>query len=371
MDDRQGVWPLYGWFSGLICIGSLFGIVSAGTYMHAQTFFYTLPDIYSKIDAIKDANDPVALVTRVSMMINLSATAVQFNHSIAAFFIAYVIEFNCACLAKLIVLDRLVDFGARQVNVLTRYLYVLGRIVIATVFICNMAGLSSNIAAAVLSIQASNLNLQGSIVLNDILLNYNPDTVDQQVDSFLSFYLQAEDKFKNAAIASSVQSAAEVFVSFLIIASFLVIGIYSVRRVNISLRSSNVGASGRQLRIQIVVTIVCLFVTLLLRSVLSVFYALADAHFRPYQSPSSSIDSFNCSRFNTFCDQNCNSEYAMMKTWYDFTPQFIMSIFLITSPLALLVALWGMTSRRMRRCMQQSNWGVSVAATSLLLAPHQ
>ena len=47
------------------------------------------------------------------------------------------------------------------------------------------------------------------------------------------------------------------------------------------------------------------------------------------------------------CDPNCFSDLEQMSTWFYFTPEFTMIIFLLSSPLALLVALWGMTSERM------------------------
>jgi hypothetical protein len=46
-----------------------------------------------------------------------------------------------------------------------------------------------------------------------------------------------------------------------------------------------------------------------------------------------------------------------MSTWFDFTPEFTMIIFLISSPTALLVALWGMTSERMLQRMRNAGAG--------------
>ena len=37
------------------------------------------------------------------------------------------------------------------------------------------------------------------------------------------------------------------------------------------------------------------------------------------------------------------------QTWNDYTPEFFFTIILISSPLTLLVALWGMTTDRMRQ----------------------
>jgi len=38
-----------------------------------------------------------------------------------------------------------------------------------------------------------------------------------------------------------------------------------------------------------------------------------------------------------------------LQTWNDCTPEFFFIVVLISSPLTLLVALWGMTTDRMRQ----------------------
>jgi len=38
-----------------------------------------------------------------------------------------------------------------------------------------------------------------------------------------------------------------------------------------------------------------------------------------------------------------------LQTWNDYTPEFFFIVVLISSPLTLLVALWGMTTDRMRQ----------------------
>ena len=367
-DDRQGVWSLYGWFCGLICFGSLFGTVVAGTFMHSRTFLYRVPGIMTKIDGL-DKSDLNFLKDLARLLAELAWSTAEFQKGNAAYVVAYVIEFNFACLAKLIVLDRLVDFGARQVNILTRRLSILGRCVIVTVLVCNIAGLCSNISTAVLSIQASNLNVDGSILFNQVL---NDDTLDEHqildlVGNFEKLFDKADDKYKEAQVATSVQAFLEVFAVSLIILSFLFVGVYSVRRVNAWLRSGNDGALGRHLRMQIVVTIVCLFLTLLLRSFLSFMVALVDYNLRT-SAQNIYSNNANCTSYkNTFCDPNCNSENDLVQTWLDFTPQVNMIFFLISSPLALLVALWGMTSKRMRRRMHSSKWTVSLLGT---IKPH-
>jgi hypothetical protein len=60
---------------------------------------------------------------------------------------------------------------------------------------------------------------------------------------------------------------------------------------------------------------------------------------------------------NDWCDPLCNNDLMLMSTWFDFTPEFTMIIFLISSPLALLVALWGMTSDRVLQRMRTAGAG--------------
>ena len=52
------------------------------------------------------------------------------------------------------------------------------------------------------------------------------------------------------------------------------------------------------------------------------------------------------------CDASCYNVYALMKRWHLFTPEFQLSVELISSPLTLLVALWGMTNKHTLRLMQ-------------------
>jgi hypothetical protein len=41
-----------------------------------------------------------------------------------------------------------------------------------------------------------------------------------------------------------------------------------------------------------------------------------------------------------------------LQTWNDYTPEFFFIVVLISSPLTLLVALWGMTSRQTLQAMK-------------------
>jgi hypothetical protein len=67
------------------------------------------------------------------------------------------------------------------------------------------------------------------------------------------------------------------------------------------------------------------------------------------------------------CDPSCNNVWSLMQVWLYLTPDFRLIVMLISSPLSLLVALWGMTSKRALQAMKRSGGGmVSLRGNPLL-----
>ena len=85
---------------------------------------------------------------------------------------------------------------------------------------------------------------------------------------------------------------------------------------------------------QIVGTAAFVFVTFLLRAVFSTTNAFANAL---------QTHVFTC---NNGCDPACTNVWYAIKLWLESTPEFQLIVVLISSPLALIVALWGMTDKR-------------------------
>ena len=102
---------------------------------------------------------------------------------------------------------------------------------------------------------------------------------------------------------------------------------------------------GRQLRLQIVGTAAFVFVTFLLRAVYSTMLALAA-------ELQNSGHYVGCG--SKLCDASCYNVYRLMQVWLIFTPEFQLTVVLISSPLAMIVALWGMTTDRALRRMQSN-----------------
>ena len=89
------MWPQLGWFSGLVCVGSVAGAVAWGAYMQTTSLSF-------------EGNVPG---------LNAQQRYSQFASSfrwLAAFFTLYPVELLCFIIAKLIMLGRLTNNAARR-----------------------------------------------------------------------------------------------------------------------------------------------------------------------------------------------------------------------------------------------------------------
>ena len=124
--------------------------------------------------------------------------------------------------------------------------------------------------------------------------------------------------------------------------SFLAAGVLCIRRFYSGVTSSATEA-GRQIkkvRLQITVTVSTVFVLFLVRSL----YAAALAASRRGQISTPFDDDPQCPRTTTvFCD-TCQEVGLIVQTWLWLCPEFSFTVFLLSSPVTILVSLWGMTT---------------------------
>ena len=322
------MWVLYGWFSGLMCVGSVFGAVTWAFWMQFLVAFFT------------GSSPGLSPVQTWSLL-------AQSQYWVAAFYVTYAIEFLCLSVAKLLVLHRMADFAVPEGDGLSKRLAVGGRVVMAAVVVGNVVGLCGNVAVAVLVKQVGDWENAAAAAF-----------AANSTEAANAILAQVGQKYTVAMDAASVQSFCEVAVLLIIILAFAVVGIASARRVSSALRHMNDrhGAAGRQLRRQIVGTAAVVFVTFLLRAV----YSTMNAVSRELQ-----IDVFTC---NNHCDPACNNVWAVIGYWLVYTPEFQLIVVLISSPLALLVALWGMTSERTLQHMRSGREQMVTMRSSSLLA---
>ena len=263
------------------------------------------------------------------------------------FSIFYAIEFLCLSVAKLLVLHRMADFAAPKGDSLSRRLAVGGRVVMAAVVVGNVVGLCANAAAAVYAKQAG--DLYGAAAAADAANKTDSISYTNEANRYNSFQKEA----------ASLQMFCELAVLLIIIAAFAVVGIACARRVSSFLHGMDDErrAASRQLRRQIVGTTAVVFVTFLLRAVFAVMNALANA----LQNQGVACAATD----NNLCDPKCFNLWFIMQQWLIFTPEFQLTVVLISSPLALIVALWGMTSERTLQHMRSGRGEALIGGAEL------
>jgi hypothetical protein len=319
-EDRSRIWRLYGWFSGLATCGSCIGIVSWVAYMQFIVNNFTASELLRQ----RDLSNHLRFA--------------DYARWKAAYLVTYALEFLCLSAAQLMVLDRMSEFAAARVSDTARWV-TAGRGVMAVVVLGNAVGLAGNMAAAarMSAVYERSMSAYEQLSANNISLGEE-------------FAVQSKQLNDEAETISSVQAFCEVVVLLIIILAFAVVGITCLARVKLMLRLGGADAAavsaGKQVRSQILCTTATIFVAFLLRSV----FAFMDA-----VSGAASNGSNSC-RGNTigFCNATCYNMYTHMESWMTRTPEFRVSIVLISFPVSLLVALWGMTSGLMKRLIRNS-----------------
>ena len=325
-EHRRHLWALYGWFSGLMCVGSVFGAVAWAAWMQ---FLVALYSTYT--------------TSPTPPMSQLQSFNAQSDYWAAAFYVPYAIEFLCLSAAKLLVLHRMAEFSVAKGDGMRMRLAVGGRVVMAAVVVGNVVGLCGNVTAAVYSKKAGD-------AFSDSAAAYATNSTNAAVN----FNNQANQMVSNLDVATSVQYFCEVVVLLVIILAFAVVGIASARLLSSALRhvTQQHGPAGRQLQRQILGTTSFVFVTFLLRAVFSSMNALGNS----LQNGGAACAAADLNP----CDATCFNLWWLMLQWMTLTPEFQLIVVLISSPLALLVALWGMTSERTLQHMSSSR-GQTVA----------
>ncbi len=321
-SSRQLIWPLYGWFSGLMTCASCFGSIAWGTWLQSST--YSLKGKFS----LSDITSPT---------FPGFTTFALYNRWYAAFHVAYAVEFFCQSLALLTVLDRLVNLATIRCSEQSLRRWLHGkRAVVALVVASNVVGICGNAVAAAAYVQTADLwEIPDRVSILD-------------TEAFFGAIHAAINRRASADKDATVQLVCEVVALLLILASFVVTGAACVHRVNEWLSSnSNKAAAGiKTMHWQIVITCSIVFVTFLIRAVHAIMFALA--HLLQNTESLSSCPSTNPDQL---CNASCVNTYTIILEWMRFTPEFRLSVILISSPLAMLIALWGMTSRHARQLM--------------------
>ena len=314
-EDRGRMWRLYGWFTALMACGSCFGTVVWAARMMAVTNFF-------KGFASRNLSQQTSLL------------ALGYSWR-SAFLATYAIEFLCLSAANFMVLDRLLVFAAPEGSTMRKRWVAAGRVVMAAVVLGNAVGLAANAAAAVQFQKAA----QAASTASE---HY---AANRTTDGKL-FYSLSQEAVQHGGSIAAVQMFCEVAVLLLIVVAFVAAGVLSARRVNTGLldvdAASAAAATGRALRRRMLGTTAFVFVAFVLRAAFAIMFAVAFQ----FREIGKSCPADPCGQ--------CHNSYHHITQWMLHTPEFQPMIVLISSPVALLVALWGMTPKSMLQVMKSS-----------------
>ncbi len=201
---RLQMWLLYGKFTGLMCAGSCFGVLTWICNSFQTALAYIAPP-----DGDLD----------LRAMASIRAKSYSWW---AAYFIFYVPEILCLLLAKAAVLERMAAFSSSTLELQHQRHLTRGRRVLMFVIIGgNLVGFASNIAAAVYALQSASLCHEAF----DAFSEFGANSTRGMQSLALSF-----DTSNSAFTANGVQLVTEVSILFAIIFAFAVLGALSLRR---------------------------------------------------------------------------------------------------------------------------------------------
>jgi hypothetical protein len=140
---------------------------------------------------------------------------------------------------------------------------------------------------------------------------------------------------------------------FIMLVSFVVAGALCIRRfyLGATTNSTEAGRRNNKVRRQIIGTVSTVFLSFLVRAV----YAAALAASRQGGNVISTSFSLGQDDYRSKCDSNkykdvsnlcrpCEGLGLLVQIWLYLCPAFPFTVFLLSSPVTILVALWGMTT---------------------------
>lgn len=213
----------------------------------------------------------------------------------------------------------------------------------AIVIVSDCLNLSLLAVSAAYLRQAS--SLFGIVVASTRVPNFIQDGLggcifDSQCQIFKNFN-SALDNANQALRFQSGASVCEVFSLSTILISCSIAGVLCIRRFSkksIDLRST-AGRRNNDVRIRIIGTVSAVFVAFLIRSCFAVILALSRFN-NEIKAPPLLQGSVVC---DNLC-QACQGLGLVVQSWLMLTPECSVTLMLLSSPLTIVISLWGMTS---------------------------
>ena len=336
---KKRMWPLLGWFSGLMCLGSVAGAVAYGASM--QSGYFTVESSIPGVEYQKS--------------LTLSASAAQWN---AIYYIMYPLEFLCMIIPKLMTLGRLTNIATRSLQAHAQEqsmerawvgrgaLSRVNRGIAAAVVLCSVLGMIAHEAAGVFELQIAGLLDKSAAVCDSQGNTTNCRTLVNQADAVT---------LRHLGTTLCMQSVLEAVALLLISTAYIVtvplsVAIFrraerdganalanvaahakaGVRRTDVAaaIVDDTIQAAADQRR-RLVMACVVVLTTFPVRAAFDMFSAYSL--FYESQNPACRL-----------CEP-CQSDRFLIYVWISFTPELQSVVVALSSPLPLFVSLWIIT----------------------------
>jgi hypothetical protein len=200
---KKNMWPLLGWFSGLMCVGSVGGAVAWGSNMQSRSLYAEANLLY--------ADAGIRNVSRSAYSLNAAS-----NRWYSAFLVTCSVEFLCFILPKLMLLHRLARQAARsQLHAQCgRALPMVFNAMAAAIVTCGVTGMVAYIVAA--SYYASSASFKDAAAAAC-------DALGNDTNSSRAFYASATAVAAQGGAAVAVHSGSEAIALLLLSLAFVIV----------------------------------------------------------------------------------------------------------------------------------------------------
>jgi hypothetical protein len=238
----------------------------------------------------------------------------------------------------------MVDFVTVADTKTGKYLKMAARIAM----ICVMLSNAVNICFLAVAV---NYQVRASVYFSKVSTELqNPLFMKEQLSSCffaqkcatLDYFLEATGLVNQALTFQGHASICEGFSLIVVLVSFVVAGVYCLRRFrnnkDLDLRQT-IQRQNNSVRFRILVTVLTVFLSFLLRSLYAWVLAISRNN-TSIELPVFGSPEYQCDNTCLMCQQLG----VIVQSWFFYTPEFSEVVILVASPLTMLIAQWGMTS---------------------------
>ena len=338
-DHKKRLWRLYGSFTALGCVGSIIGAIASLAEIKYEENLH-------EVLLAQNTSESLAWSAEVSFWTSVLAVP----ESLHILFISVTL---------LMVLDRMVHVDFATSRGLTPHLIKTERVVTFIVVILNATSVCFSAVNASAAHRSVPLFRSAAIAVAVNDTKSSKETLDK---------LQSIDI--NKIVPHCCESASLLFM----VASFIVVLRVCTRRiqqinqraiadsssrlaiqddssasesvvagdVRVSVNTFGLLSNMKGVHLQIFVTVVFVFLALLVMAVVKLLDGISDALMN------------DCEAGNPLDCHPCRNSFGLLQNWFRSTPELFALGVSVPQPLALLVALWAMTSKLMMQMIKSN-----------------